>query len=93
MTGERMRQPGVCTAWLFFSCAANVSLLWQQTERLETSTRGQKLRSRPASPCQFYSATAAAAVTPFPSFPLQVLHKRVCEYLELDTRVEVLNTR
>jgi uncharacterized Rmd1/YagE family protein len=23
----------------------------------------------------------------------QVLHKRVCEYLELDTRVEVLNTR
>jgi uncharacterized Rmd1/YagE family protein len=24
---------------------------------------------------------------------LQVLHKRVCEYLELDTRVEVLNTR
>lgn len=24
---------------------------------------------------------------------LQVLYKRVCEYLELDTRVEVLNTR
>lgn len=24
---------------------------------------------------------------------MQVLHKRVCEYLELDTRVEVLNTR
>lgn len=24
---------------------------------------------------------------------LQVLYKRVCEYLELDTRVEVLNAR
>jgi hypothetical protein len=24
---------------------------------------------------------------------LQVLYKRVCEYLELETRVEVLNTR
>lgn len=25
--------------------------------------------------------------------PAQVLYKRVCEYLELDTRVEVINTR
>jgi hypothetical protein len=45
---------------------------------------------RKVSTC-LHAAAAAAAVCCF--VPLQVLHKRVCEYLELDTRVEVLNTR
>jgi hypothetical protein len=41
---------------------------------------------------QLVNAQSAAAACVF-LVPLQVLHKRVCEYLELDTRVEVLNTR